>query len=487
VLGFRAHRAVVVLAVVLSFAVGLRLAVAFAWPSIVWPDEIFQSLEQAHRLVFGYGIVPWEFRDGARSWLFPGLLAGAMELGRPFGGLGHVRAVQIALALVSIVPVGVAFVWSSKRHGIAEAIVASLACATWFEIVYFSARSLTEVAAAHVVVAALYLAPGDEERKGRLLAAGAAFGLAAALRIHLVPAIAVAIGLICWRSWHRWQFVLAGAGLSVVGAGLLDMVTWSGPFSSFWVNFRYNVLEGNSVKFGVQPWYGYLTRLWSIWSWGALPLLALAAIGAIRNPAAAAFAVVTLLTHSALKHKEYRFVYPVVLVVVLLASQGLAEISALLAARARVRPALAAGAAVLAWAVLSGWRAERFESDGSYGFTQTGESMWHQRGAGIEATARLGADQQVCGVGLVRIHWAWTGGYSYLHRDVPIYLVADGRMFRTIGPAVNAVIVTRELAPALRGYTVEQCWADMCIARRQGTCTSTGAPAINEMLVRFGA
>ena len=57
------------------------MAGALAFPNVVWPDEIFQTLEQAHRLAFGYGIVPWEFRAGARSWLLPGLLAGAMEAG----------------------------------------------------------------------------------------------------------------------------------------------------------------------------------------------------------------------------------------------------------------------------------------------------------------------------------------------------------------------------------------------------------------------
>ena len=50
---------------------------AFAWGTrgVFWPDEVHQSLEQAHRLVFGYGFVPWEYQLGARSWILPGLLA----------------------------------------------------------------------------------------------------------------------------------------------------------------------------------------------------------------------------------------------------------------------------------------------------------------------------------------------------------------------------------------------------------------------------
>lgn len=60
-----------VLASVLILAAGLRLLVAFSQPNIVWPDEVFQVVEPAHRLVYGNGIVAWEQVVGMRSWLFP--------------------------------------------------------------------------------------------------------------------------------------------------------------------------------------------------------------------------------------------------------------------------------------------------------------------------------------------------------------------------------------------------------------------------------
>ena len=34
-----------------------------------------QYLEQAHRLVFGAGMVPWEYEQGVRPWVFPLLIA----------------------------------------------------------------------------------------------------------------------------------------------------------------------------------------------------------------------------------------------------------------------------------------------------------------------------------------------------------------------------------------------------------------------------
>lgn len=59
------------LALLALIAFTLRLAPVLAFPSIDYPDEIFQTIEQAHQLVFGYGVVPWEFEYGSRSWMLP--------------------------------------------------------------------------------------------------------------------------------------------------------------------------------------------------------------------------------------------------------------------------------------------------------------------------------------------------------------------------------------------------------------------------------
>lgn len=50
--------------------------------SYIDPDEFWQSLEPAHRLVFGYGYLTWEWRkeNAIRSWLFPLLFASAYKL-----------------------------------------------------------------------------------------------------------------------------------------------------------------------------------------------------------------------------------------------------------------------------------------------------------------------------------------------------------------------------------------------------------------------
>lgn len=51
-------------AVVFAVAFAARLLPVFVFPGINHPDEVFQTVEQAHRLVFGSGLVPWEFIYG---------------------------------------------------------------------------------------------------------------------------------------------------------------------------------------------------------------------------------------------------------------------------------------------------------------------------------------------------------------------------------------------------------------------------------------
>src|SRR5437764_7505367 len=120
-----------ILAASIALGTAYRLWVAFTDDGIFWPDEIFQSLEPAHRLVFGYGLVPWEFIEGARNWALPGFIAlllklcAVLGLDTPGQYLGVVRGVFVALAVASAVGV-----WRlSRAYGASElsASVAALA------------------------------------------------------------------------------------------------------------------------------------------------------------------------------------------------------------------------------------------------------------------------------------------------------------------------------------------------------------------------
>src|ERR1043166_929362 len=59
----------------LLIGIGIRVFISVTDFGVYWHDEIFQSLEPAHSRAFGYGLLPWEFVAGARSFLFPWLLS----------------------------------------------------------------------------------------------------------------------------------------------------------------------------------------------------------------------------------------------------------------------------------------------------------------------------------------------------------------------------------------------------------------------------
>src|SRR5947208_15464666 len=83
----RRERALAIAALLglLAVAIGLRLYPVLVVPSINRWDEVFQVTEPAHRLVYGYGLVPWEFQLGMRSWLLPGAVAAIMQFSRLIG------------------------------------------------------------------------------------------------------------------------------------------------------------------------------------------------------------------------------------------------------------------------------------------------------------------------------------------------------------------------------------------------------------------
>ena len=151
------------LAALVALAILLRLRPVLVEPSAVWPDEIFQTAEPAHHLVFGSGLIAWEFQLGVRSWVLPGIIAGLMELSR-IAGDGpdyYLPVIATGFAALATVPVVCAFLWCRPRFGATGALLAALAVAIAAEPVYFGARTLSESFAGHALVAALWvLEPG---------------------------------------------------------------------------------------------------------------------------------------------------------------------------------------------------------------------------------------------------------------------------------------------------------------------------------------
>jgi GPI mannosyltransferase 3 len=414
----KTHAGALALAGILGFALALRLFLLLTHTYIVHPDETFQYLEQAHRLAFGYGVVPWEFHDGIRSWLFPGVLAGLMRLVAGFDSSpqAYLFVIRSCCVVASLSVPYVGFRLAQRRLGLPAAIVTGLLCALWYQLLYFAPVVMTEIVATHVALWAIYLADDSADAPApsrRLAAAGALFALATCLRFQYAPALVPAVIWQCGLDRRRWMPVIAG-GLAVVllASGVLDAVTWGTPFQSVWLNFVRNATQGVSAGMGTEPWSYYLQYLLVATGPWAPVLAALLLLGAYRVPALGLAAVSVVLLHSFAAHKEIRFIYFALAAAPILIGIGTAV---LLDAISPSRRALRTIAVLLLPLLLCG-------AEASVSLRQaTPADAWHRDAGTVAAFFAAHADAAVCGVG-VRIPWVYrTGGYTYLHRPVPLY------------------------------------------------------------------
>ncbi len=476
------------LVLVLAAAFALRLFAGLGYPNILWPDEIYQTLEQGHRLTFGYGIVPWEFRAGTRSWLLPGVLAGIMRVGGWLGsGSGpYLAAVTVALCALSLLPVAVALRWGHRVGGTATALITGTLAAIWFELVYFAPKALYEVVACHLLLPSLYLAHFHDAKRGRLVLSGLLLGASLALRIQLAPAIVCALVLVCRADTKGKWYPLAGsAAIAFSLGGLLDMVTWSYPFQSAWYGFTVNILEGKSLLWGAHPWYHYPVTAARVWSWAALPLAALFLAGARDSRLLLLTAAIVWATHSLIAHKEYRFVYPALPMLLIVAGCGLGRLyrrfERISASPWRRRAAL--GALLLACCLTSLFLAPRFDASRTgVELATDGPSHWRYFRAPLRFFRALSRDKTACGIGLRRVHWALTGGYTYLHRNIPLYDIDSSRKLQDLSDGFNYLMASGITAPRVGPYTRVGCMDGYCLYRRPGSCAPRPGYHLNRIL-----
>jgi hypothetical protein len=110
----------------------------------------------------------------------------------------------------------------------------------------------------------------------------------------------------------------------------------------------------------------------------------------------------------------------------------------------------------------------------------------------LRAMTELGRKSGVCGVAVD--DWPMTGGYSHLHRNVPIY--DFGKLSENTGPtAFNAIIASGSRAPrADWGFSAVRCFAGetvytfvdpgACLFLREGDCRAVPQDELSRVLRR---
>jgi phosphatidylinositol glycan class B len=288
-----------------------RFGVGLATDAVLHPDEVFQYLEQAHRLVFGPGMIPWEYEYGIRSWLVPlgiGLILKPLQLIGLDTPQAYQPLVKAALSAGSLViPYGI---YRLARNLVNDAVarLALIFAAFWYELIIYAHRATIDVLATYTAIAAITLLLTSTHR--RIIAgSGALAGLTIVLRFQLLPLVGVMGAVALWR-WRvsMWPWTVACL-LVVAAGGALDYYTWGTWFSSIVVNFQLNLVNGVASQFGTDPAYWYLATL-VVLSGG---LVCPGAIGLLltirRSWPLMAMGVVALAVFSVIGHKETRYVF----------------------------------------------------------------------------------------------------------------------------------------------------------------------------------
>jgi GPI mannosyltransferase 3 len=458
----------------------LRVGIAARFPSIDYPDETFQTREPAHHIAYGNWVVTWEYRRGVRSWVFPAFLAAVMRATAWMGdgSEGYLLGIAIVLSALSLPTIWSGILWSYRVGGCLAAVLTGCISVFWYELIYYDPRALSEVVAGHLLLPGLYLGAFDGElsaqRKRRLFIAGLLCGLAGALRFHLAPAIFLATVYFCKRNWReRLPAVLLGVCTPILVFGFVDAITWSYPFHSYVENFRYNIVEDKAaVLHGVRPWYWYFEYL----TLHLGPMLPLAVIGAIwRARFLGCVALAIFIPHTLLQHKEFRFLFPLLPILLTLAGIGLADLVAMWSAQLstrRARASIVAGALIFV-VITSVSLASVYP-------------RWKKARENSLAFEELSRSPALCGVAIVGDSYSWAdyGGYTYLHRSVPIYLVPNKDQIEKLSQSFNTLVISERLSEPAGDFVPAKCWGPVCLYTRPGTCSPGPAEEINDALRR---
>lgn len=486
--------AIVAFGIILLIAFALRFGLALALPNVYHPDEIFQSLEPAHRVSFGWGVITWEWRDGIRSWLFPGLLSGIMSLaaGPASSPNGYLVAIAAFMTLASLSIVWVAFLMGWRDSGLPGAVLCGGLAAIWCDVVYFGPKTLSEVPAAYLLIIAVYMAEtirrdacgtGQELSGARFVLLGLLLGLTFCLRFHLAPVLLLVAAWACGTDLRRrWRFLALGAALPFLLTGILDWTTWGTPFQSTWKNFWINVIESRSHLYGRAPFYWYIGKLVSVWGAAVTPMFVLFILGAGKAPLFAATAITVVLTHLPLAHKELRFIFPAIPPALVVVGLGSAALVARFARHLRpdlgtLRPALS---------LLGFWALTSIAVALGAGFRPN----WALGANILHAQHAAWAREDLCGLGILDIPWGQTGGYSHFHRPIPMSWLwqVNASDATEASSGFNYLLIYTDGAVAERvaGFAPETCWEGVCLLRRDGPCTGSGTYEINSVLMRRG-
>ncbi len=464
---------------ILALALGFRVPIAL---STVYhhADEVWQYIEPAYGMVTGDWIRTWDIRLGIRSWLIPLIMLPPVWLGHMLDPAGELHLILPRL-LMAVASLGTVWTgWSlGSRLSRTHAIVAAFVAAVWVDFAYFASRTSSDTLSVLAILPGLALLYRFRDSGGARLALGAGFllGLGFITRFPLGPALAIPF---LWAGraefTKAWLPLLGGALLAVLCDVLANAVMGHPPLLWIYRNVMANVVQDRSHAFGVETADWYLRVLVWEWQYIALALVPALVLGARRYPMLLAIALAVVAVHSAIGHKEYRFILLGVSLLILLAAIGSVDLAQWLWRRM----GRDVSAKVMA-ALLVLWLAASMQVAATEPFSIN----WGVGKAPLRAMRTVRNQPGLCGVATYRIRDVPFVSRAVLNREVPVMLINTRAAMLVTSGRFNVVVTPAEhIAELPKSFRFKGCASrgkplfeqQYCVLVRQGSCS--GKPGL---------
>ncbi|VDD82677.1 unnamed protein product [Mesocestoides corti] len=334
------------------------------------PDEVWQSVEVAHKWVYGYGALTWEWSPevAIRSPLYPLLFAGMYKLMAFFGIDSRQAIIQVPrlfhgfLAGVTDYTVYEMALKLSGEKSARWVLFAELT--NWFTA-YCAPRSLSNSLewALHAMAFRHYPWPSVP---GTGSSSPAFFLLSVGICVVLRPTAAVLWAPVCLhylyqqlrvsssKFWKTLRLAMIIGIPCLTVSVIVDRVVF-GCWTVNQLNFLcFNLLSNGADFYGVQPWHWYLTNSLPLtlmchlplaligWLFDVLPQLSrIQWLTKYRDPSKppllrreriiarriGVWIAWIVLAYSCLAHKEFRFLFPAFPLFMYYAGRGLLHLS----------------------------------------------------------------------------------------------------------------------------------------------------------------
>ncbi|RLV93505.1 GPI mannosyltransferase 3 [Spathaspora sp. JA1] len=305
----------------------IRLVNAFTTQTFFQADEYFQALEPAHHFIYGYGHLTWEWKQQLRSSIHPLLYALGYKLAGDNKTLVHIIPKLINTIIATCGEYNLyRFVLEyyktheqRKQFATTTLILSLLNPFNW----YVCTRSFSNNLETVLTIVALRNWPWDHNLQGSRWYISLFFGYISCIirPTNVLIWFPLGLWLILNSKTVSLKWVILSITEVIIISGIntgLDYYFYQQLTIPIYNFLEFNVVKNLSIFYGIAPWHFYILQAIPLMMMLYLPFM----IYGFKITSLTLAGIVYLIGFSMIDHKEFRFIYPIHPIMLLLSARG---------------------------------------------------------------------------------------------------------------------------------------------------------------------